>query len=96
MGQADYLKIGDYNAICESCGFKYKASQLKKRWDGLMVCDADWEARHPLDFIRGRKEDMSVPWTSPDSESFITVDYISTSTGNQEPTKPSGTFNNEI
>lgn len=38
-----YLRLGDWNAICDVCGQKYKASQLMKRWDGLMVCKEDWE-----------------------------------------------------
>lgn len=96
MGRADYLKLGDFNALCEVCGFKYKGSELKRRWDGVMVCPEDFEVRHPQDFIKGRKEDQSIPFSSPDTEAFITVDYISTSVGNQEPTVPTGTFNNAI
>ena len=44
---------GDYNVICDVCGFKLKRSQTRKRWDGLLVCDADWESRQPQDFVRG-------------------------------------------
>jgi len=68
MGQADYLKPGDWNAICDVCGFKYKASQLKSRWDGLKVCKEDWEPRHPQDFVRGVHDDQTVEWTRPDSD----------------------------
>ena len=52
MGSADYYKHGDRNAICDMCGFKYKLSQLRKRWDGLMVCLKDWEPQHPQSLIR--------------------------------------------
>jgi hypothetical protein len=38
-----YLKLGDWNGICDVCGEKYKASQLYLRWDGLRVCREDWE-----------------------------------------------------
>ena len=44
---------GDYNVICDVCGFKLKRSQTRKRWDGLLVCDADWEPRHPQDYVKG-------------------------------------------
>lgn len=44
--------VGDYNVICDVCGFKLKRSQTRKRWDGLLVCDADWEPQHPQDFVR--------------------------------------------
>ena len=33
------LVRGDWNAICDRCGFKFKASELKKTWDNLYVCD---------------------------------------------------------
>lgn len=62
----NYLKLGDWNALCDVCGFKFKASMLQKRWDGAMVCASDWETRHPQDFLRVRKERISVPWTRPD------------------------------
>lgn len=57
----------DYNAICDICGFKFKASMLKKRWDGLMVCKHDFEMRHPMDFYTTRNDVHLLPWTRPDS-----------------------------
>jgi hypothetical protein len=68
-----YFVPGEWNAICDQCGRKYKASQLRKRWDGLMVCQDDWETRHPQDFVRGVKEDTSVPWTRPEPADVETV-----------------------
>ncbi len=59
---------GQYNALCDVCGFKYKNHQLKKRWDRFMVCSADWEQRHPLDFYKSRKDVHQLPWTRPDSD----------------------------
>jgi hypothetical protein len=67
----NYLKLGDWNAICDVCGFKFKASTMLKRWDGLMVCKQDYEVRHPQDFIRGIKDDPSVPWSRPETDLFI-------------------------
>lgn len=63
---ATYYKPGSWNAICDVCGFQHKADQLKKRWDGLMVCSSDFETRHPSDLIRVPKEDTGVPWTRKD------------------------------
>lgn len=57
----------DYNAICDGCGRKMKASQLRKRWDGLMMCREDWEPRHPMDFYKTRNDSHKLPWTRPDS-----------------------------
>ena len=64
-GKNDYLKLGDWNAECDRCGFKYKASQLREEWDGFIVCKDCWEPRHEQDFIRGIEDDPSVPWTRP-------------------------------
>jgi len=55
-----YLILGDHNAICDVCGFQYKGSQLKKRWDGALVCHKDFEQRHPQDFVRAVPERQSV------------------------------------
>jgi len=66
MSRADYLKLGDHNAICDVCGFKYKSSDLQRRWDGLYVCRQDFEPRHPSDFFRMKEENTSVPWARPD------------------------------
>ena len=63
------LKLGDWNAICDVCGFKFKASQLKKRWDNLMVCKEDFEHRHSMDFFKGKPDDPSVAWTRPEDTS---------------------------
>ena len=60
------LVLGDWNAICDVCGFKFKASDLKQRWDNLMVCKDDFEYRHPEDFFRGFPDDPSIPWSRLD------------------------------
>ena len=69
----NHLKLGDWNVACDVCGLKYKASQIKKRWDGLMVCSRDYEQRHPSDFLRIKTEKISVPFVRPDSA----INYIS-------------------
>ena len=92
------LKWGDWNAICDVCGFKYKASMLRKRLDGLMVCRKDFEHRHPQDLIKIPKDDQSVPWSRPEpTDVFLTVDYVSAGTGIQDNPTLTGDFehNNE-
>lgn len=34
--------------ICDRCGLAFRHSTLKKTWEGLMVCPADYEGKHPL------------------------------------------------
>lgn len=64
---------GNWNAICDVCAQKYKASELKKRWDGLMVCPNDWEARHPQDFLRAVPDRQAVPWSRPQTPDVFGV-----------------------
>jgi hypothetical protein len=65
-------KKGDRLADCDVCGFTYYASQLRKRWDGVMVCAADYEERHPQDLLRIPRTERPVPWTRPPVN--VTVD----------------------
>lgn len=61
------LKLGQWNAICDVCGFKFKSGQLRKRWDDLYVCNEDWETRHPLDFLRSpSNKERPIPWSRPE------------------------------
>lgn len=64
----DSFILGDSNAICDCCGFKFKQSQLRKRWDGAMVCSKDWETRHPQDLVKARPERSIVKDARPEPE----------------------------
>lgn len=87
-------KSGEWKAICDSCGVEFLASELRKRWDGHMVCQDDYETRHIADFIKAPKPEKALPWTRPDGPvREITTTYISESVGTQEhtiPTAPTG------
>jgi hypothetical protein len=61
----NHLQLGNWNALCDSCGRKFKASQLQRRWDGLMVCAEDYEVRHSMDFLRVQKEKITVEFSRP-------------------------------
>lgn len=77
MSRGWYYKPGDWNAICDSCGRKFKASQLKKRWDGFMVCNEDFELRHPQDFVKAKNDKIDVPWARTNIDGvFIVVPYV--------------------
>lgn len=74
----NYYKPGDWNAICDSCGFKFKASELKEDWRGLKVCSYDFETRHPQTLIRVPVDNPSVPWSRPGAtDVFVGLDPIS-------------------
>jgi len=71
----DY-KSGDWWAICDVCSKKVKASKIKHRWDGLLVCPEDFEHRHPQDFIKVRQDKITVPFLRPRPQDvFIEVSY---------------------
>lgn len=74
-----YWKPGDWSAICDVCGKKYKASELSQRWDGLQVCEEDWEMRHPQELIRPIPDQQKLPWTRPEAtDTFTDVTGICT------------------
>jgi len=77
MGRADFFKIGDWNALCDRCGFKYKRSDLQYTWDNLLVCDKCWEPRHPQDFVRGRKDLQRVPDARVDTQTMQNTTTLS-------------------
>lgn len=64
-GRADYLALGDWNAVCYECGRKRKASTMKRHWQGYYVCPEHWEPRQPQDFVRSVPDVITPPWTQP-------------------------------
>lgn len=63
---------GDWLALCDICGRKYKASTLRKRWDGFMCCPQDWEIRQPQDFVKGVSDVQIVPWVRDEpADTFV-------------------------
>ena len=73
MKKTQYVP-GDYYAVCDVCGFEFYASELKKRWDGRMVCKTDWEPRHPQETLRIRTQVPKPPWTRPEPTDVF-IDY---------------------
>ena len=73
---------GRWIAICDVCGLRHYNTELRKDWRGLMVCAADFESRHPQDFIRISADNPAVPWARPEApDEFIPVTYICTPEG---------------
>lgn len=64
----NYLVLGEWNVVCQRCGFKYKSSMLRREWTGLMVCETCWEPKHPQLMIKVPEEKISPPWKSPEPE----------------------------
>ena len=60
-----YIK-GNWLADCDACGKTFYSAELRKRWDGYMVCNLDWEIRQPQDFVRGIADTQAPPWVRPE------------------------------
>jgi hypothetical protein len=65
MASNNYWASGQWNFICELCGAKRKSKDGVKTWDGHYVCSSHKEVRNPQDFVRGVRENLTVPWTRP-------------------------------
>ncbi len=94
----NYYKKGSWNAVCQRCGFKKKAEEIQKEWTGLLVCRDCYELRHPQDFIKAVPEKQTLPWQAPEpTDTFITVDYVDSTTGTQDAVgNPTGNNNGEL
>lgn len=80
-------KSYNYNAVCDICGFEFKADKLQKRWDGYMVCKEDWEPRNILDFYRTRDDNHKLPWVRPeDGEDLAWSTILTNITGSSDTT----------
>ena len=71
MGRADFLKLGDWNATCSMCGFKFKASELTKNWQGQYRCRSCQESRHPQEFVRALAEKETPEWVQHPSDVML-------------------------
>lgn len=60
---------------CEVCGLEYRKSQMRKRWDGYIVCPKDFELRHPQDFVRARPDNNTAKGliNPPSADRFLSL-----------------------
>jgi len=59
------IRPGDFLANCMICGFTFYGSQLRQQWDGLRTCSKCFSPRHPQDYVRGVRDDQTVPFANP-------------------------------
>lgn len=85
-----WFKSGKWNAVCDVCGFNFKNTELKLRWDGLMVCEGDWETRHPQELIRPLPVGEAPPWTRP----TVTETYVDFTNAAPQGCSPLGVYSN--
>ena len=72
-----YFKHGSWNVHCDVCGFKFKADEVQKRWDGLIVCSKDYEQDHPQKYLRVHEDRQDVPFVRKQSDdTYLNVCYM--------------------
>jgi hypothetical protein len=72
----NWYKHGSWNVLCDRCGFKFKAEDVRKDWQGLYVCHSCFEPRHPQDFLRGVEEKAAPAYIRDEPEDiFVEVCY---------------------
>jgi hypothetical protein len=71
---------GSWLVTCDRCGGEFHASDVRHEWTGLIVCLADFDARHPQDFKRGVPDRQAPAWVRPEPpDTFIEFGTITLS-----------------
>ena len=83
-------KPGRHYVVCDICGFEFYDDEVKTTWDGKVVCEKDWEPRHPQDFVRARPDKISAdePRRPEPEDVFVDVTYAA----GVQTSIPIGTF----
>jgi hypothetical protein len=64
-------------ALDPASGFKIPLSDLVKQWDGQLVSYKYVDQRNPQDFVRGVKDDQSLPYSRPETpDQFIALPLV--------------------
>jgi len=89
------FKSGNYWVTCQRCDFSYRRSEVRKQWDGLVVCKPCWEPRHPQDFVRSVTDTIAPQGlNNPESQDvFIEASYQA---GGASTTIPGATHGTDI
>lgn len=58
--------LGQWNAICDRCGIRWKSGDIRREWTGLRVCRRCFEHRHPQDFVKGKVDRQAPEWARPE------------------------------
>lgn len=72
MGRDLHYRPGSWYMVDDRSGFPERAEKMKREWDNLMVDERRWEPRQPQDYVRGVRDDQTVPVARPISTpSFV-------------------------
>ncbi len=72
---------GQWRVICDVCGFEFYSGEVRKRWDGLIVCDKDYEVKHPQLYLRVNSRSSVPAFVRPEQpDVFIEPTYLDPNT----------------
>lgn len=67
-------KPGQFYRMCARTGQKVLASKTRREWTGQYVRAESFEARHPQDFLKARKDSQRVRDPRPETtDNFVTA-----------------------
>jgi hypothetical protein len=86
MSGSDYFAPGDWNVVCYDCGRKFKASMMRRNWQGFYECPEHWTPRQPQDFVRSIQ---TPPWVQPmPQDQFAISDFLCTESSDESDFNP--------
>lgn len=65
MGRDRHYVAGTFYRVDDRTGFPTRSWRTQKEWQGYIVDRRVWEARQPQDFVKGVKDDQTVPEARP-------------------------------
>lgn len=65
MAREGFYKMGSYYRIDDLSGFTVRAERTKKMWTNTIRRTQSWEPRQPQDFVKGVRDDQTVPEPRP-------------------------------
>jgi hypothetical protein len=71
MGRKLVYKPGSFYRVDDRTGFPERAENTKKQWNNIYTRERSFESRQPQDFVRGRKDDQTVPDARPLSQNVF-------------------------
>jgi len=66
----DRYEAGQWNVLCDRCGQKFKARQLRLEWTNLRCCHGAgtndcWQLRNVQEKVKGVADRQAPPWARP-------------------------------
>lgn len=95
-----YFRSGSHNVICDKCARKLKSHEVKKTYDGFMMCSVCWYPQHPTEYMHIPTENVFPRFIRPNQE--LTAATYGDGVTEQEVTVPAhqgdggGTFSHAV